>query len=351
MELVLEMKEDIIGNRQKRMLSMLLVFLLVLGMGIAVHERSVVQMNTGTNKENVASVSLRDSKDSNVISDKKEEISVVTSDNETADAWMMTPEKEAAITPVVIPDQEVTIVQVAVPDQEIVIEPVDMPEKEITVLPEIMTDIEGSAPSEVISDEEIEIITEIVPDTEKEIHPDEMIGTEITVAPEIPEETVEEVVQMMSPFLTDEAGMIYDFIPEYANLSNGYLEIPTDGCVGIRRGAFDGCSGMIAEIMIPAGIVQIEDGALNEITSLEWITVAGENPSYSSKDGILFRYGGSEIFTFPPARVGAYFVPAEVTGVSANAFMNTSLSIIDTRACGLPDNCLLNISESCSIIE
>lgn len=154
-----------------------------------------------------------------------------------------------------------------------------------------------------------------------------------------------------SAFLIDEAGMIYKFRPEYADLSEGYLELPEEGCIGIRRDAFLGCTEEIMEIRIPSNIIRIEDGALCELSTLEWIRVEESNAYYSVKDGVLFDRTGTVLVAYPPARTGAYFVPEEVKDIAENAFLNTSLSIIDVRGCGLSSNCLLNISESCSIIE
>ena len=85
--------------------------------------------------------------------------------------------------------------------------------------------------------------------------------------------------------------------------------------------------------------------------SLEWITVLPGNPQYISIDGVLFDSTGTKLIAFPPARIGGYAIPDEVTEISENAFLNTSLSVIDIRDCAVSENCLLNISESCSIIK
>lgn len=152
-------------------------------------------------------------------------------------------------------------------------------------------------------------------------------------------------------FMIDEAGLIYGFRPEFADLSNGFLEFPTEGCTGIRRGTFLGCSEWIVEIHIPSNITYIEDGAMTELCSLEYIVAEPGHPAFITVDGVLYDVAGTALLAYPTARVGAYFVPEQIQTVSENAFLNTSLSIIDIRGCGLSANCLLNISESCSIIE
>lgn len=192
---------------------------------------------------------------------------------------------------------------------------------------------------------------------------EEIIEKDVIVSEEVIEEVFDEsvdfdekevsneTVNSETAFLIDDMGMIYGFRPEYVNDSTGYLELPKEGCVGIRRGTFVECTENIAEIRIPENIVNIEDGAITELRSLECIITDMANPVYMSKEGALFDRTGTSLIAYPPARVGAYFVPEYVRSVSENAFLNTSLFIIDVRGCGLSANCLLNISESCSIIE
>lgn len=152
-------------------------------------------------------------------------------------------------------------------------------------------------------------------------------------------------------FLIDESGMIYEFHSEFADLCEGYLALPTEGCTGIRREAFRGCTALISEIYIPSNIIDIEEGAMSELCSLEYIVAEPGHPAFITVDGVLYDVAGTALLAYPTARVGAYFVPEQIQTVSENAFLNTSLSIIDIRGCGLSANCLLNISESCSIIE
>lgn len=137
-----------------------------------------------------------------------------------------------------------------------------------------------------------------------------------------------------SAFLTDDAGMIYGFVPENAIIDDGVLELPKEGCNGIRSGAFAGCSAEVIELYIPANVSTIEEGAFAGLDLLEWIDAEAGNPGYVSMDGVLFDNSGTVLIAFPNGRTGAYMVPAEVTRIADGAFANTSLCKLDMRACG-----------------
>lgn len=193
--------------------------------------------------------------------------------------------------------------------------------------------------------------SEIITDGESMVSNDEQERDFEEIANQDEKEFSNETVCTEDAFLIDDMGMIYGFRSEYADYSKGYLELPREGCVGIRRGSFVGCTENISEIHIPANIVKIEDGAMTELSSLECIVVDIENTAYMTIEGVLFDGTGTVLVAYPPARIGAYFVPGNVCSVEENAFLNTSLSVIDVRGCGLSANCLLNISPNCFIIE
>lgn len=271
-----------------------------------------------------------------------------------------------------IKDLESSVLETVPDDRTLseVIEPETLiPEMEIpkTVLPEveeIIPEIDVDIPEISVSEdsiiEETEVIIPEVPVIEEnEISDSTIVGEdkeenndEIIIIPSENMGSEEEPIQVIqSPFLIDEYGMLYGFLPELADLGYGYLELPSTGCIGIRSGAFAGCSAYIAEIAIPVGITNIENGALNNLVSLEWISVFPGNTMYLEKDGVLFDSTGTKLLAYPPARVGGYAIPNNVTEIAANAFVNTSLSTIDMRGCAVSENCLLNISSSCSIIR
>lgn len=135
-----------------------------------------------------------------------------------------------------------------------------------------------------------------------------------------------------SCFLIDETGMLFGFLPEYAQMQDGYLMLPEE-CTGIRSGAFSGTGAQIAELYIPAGVTMIEDGAFTGLDSLTYIDVDGSNPVYTSINGVLFDSTATVLLVFPAGRIGAYLLPAQVTQIAGGAFMNTSLSHLDFRRC------------------
>lgn len=135
-----------------------------------------------------------------------------------------------------------------------------------------------------------------------------------------------------SCFLMDEAGMLYGFDAEYAELEDGVLYIP-DACTGIRSGAFAECEAEITELFIPAGVSVIEEGAFVGLDSLTGIEVAEENAGYSSLQGVLFDSAMSSLLAFPGGRLGVYSVPSCVGSIAGSAFYHTSLVRLDIREC------------------
>ncbi len=138
--------------------------------------------------------------------------------------------------------------------------------------------------------------------------------------------------EIISCFLLDDAGMLYGFLPEYAEIPDGCLVLPEE-CTGIRSGAFSGCGAGILELYIPAGAATIEEGAFAGLNFLEWIEVDSGNPVYTTDSGVLFDSTMSVLLAFPSAWTEGYAVPGSVTRIAARAFENTSISILDVRAC------------------
>lgn len=135
-----------------------------------------------------------------------------------------------------------------------------------------------------------------------------------------------------SCFLLDEAGMLYGFLPEYAEIADGCLYLPAE-CTGIRSGSFSGCGAGIVELYIPAGAAVIETGAFSGLDSLEWIEVEEGNLSYASGSGVLFDSTMSVLVKFPSGRLFAYAIPPYVVSVADGAFEGASISRLDIRNC------------------
>lgn len=87
----------------------------------------------------------------------------------------------------------------------------------------------------------------------------------------------------------------------------------------IETNAFTGCSGL-EEIAIPANVNSIKDMAFGSCGSLTSITVAGENTSYASMDGVLFTKDFTTLLRFPGGKTGSYTIPAGVKIIGSSAF-------------------------------
>lgn len=189
-----------------------------------------------------------------------------------------------------------------------------------------------------------------------------------TIQPVIPETMPEEIVNTLpgedmtqeeSPaeayiyyqgFKIDQEGMICGFDPAKSEMMDGYLELPSENCIGIRRGTFSGVGTGIFEIYIPENIQNIENGAFSELGELTWIE-AGGTGEYTARDGILFS--GTELAAFPAGRTGIFEMPKDVTSIRASAFANTNLDKIDMRNCIsiLCDEGIFGDGAGCEIME
>lgn len=147
-------------------------------------------------------------------------------------------------------------------------------------------------------------------------------------------EEITETPDTPAGFLIDGEGMICGIGDTVLAAANGYLELPSEGCVGIRSGALEGIGTGIAEIYIPANISIIEEGAFSGLCSLGWIEAAEGNPGCMSIDGVLFDGNGTMLLAFPGGRTDTYVVPAEVTRIASGAFKDTVISRLDFWLCG-----------------
>ncbi len=180
--------------------------------------------------------------------------------------------------------------------------------------------------------------------------PDEPSAPPANIADETPDAGAEEdalpdssnpdvpgaVMTTVNGFYVNEAGMICGIADPETAVSDGYAEIPAEGCTGIAAGAFDGSPAGIREIYIPENITVIEEGALSGLTDMEWIEMESSG-EYITIDGVLFSDNGACLLTFPAGRIGSYKVPSQVTWFAADAFKASGLSAVDTSGCSLLD--------------
>ena len=85
----------------------------------------------------------------------------------------------------------------------------------------------------------------------------------------------------------------------------------------------------LTSITIPSLVTFIEDIAFVGCTRLINITVANENPAYTSVDGVLFDKNIYTLIQYPPAKIGStYTVPLSVTSIRENAFAFSNLKSV-----------------------
>ena len=138
-------------------------------------------------------------------------------------------------------------------------------------------------------------------------------------------------VPVINGFLLDEKGWIVGIDPATFATDDGYLELPSESCKGIRAHAFEGCTEAITEIYVPENIVGMEEGAFLGLPDLEWLEVEACNPNFSSLDGVIFDKEDSRLFAFPAARTGTYEPPSSLTEIADYALDQNSLSGLEFR--------------------
>ena len=138
-------------------------------------------------------------------------------------------------------------------------------------------------------------------------------------------------VTVINGFLLDEEGWIVGIDPATFATDDGYLELPSESCKGIRAHVFEGCTEAITEIYVPENIVGMEEGAFLGLPDLEWLEVEASNPNFSSLDGVIFDKEDSRLFAFPAARTGTYEQPASLTEIADYALDQNSLSGLEFR--------------------
>lgn len=206
-------------------------------------------------------------------------------------------------------------------------------------------DIIMDTPKNTVVDEAKEVITDEPKDTivdeAKDVITDEPKDTIVDEANDISKNDTEEsedaktdIAETATPFLIDEAGMLYGINEEMLDCRSGVLELPSENCVGIRSHAFINGFTDIYEIYIPSNISVIETGAFDGIDNLFDIMVEEENINYTSIDGVLYDEEEITLLAFPAGRTGGYIVPTQTERIAANAFAQTGLSVIDIRDCG-----------------
>jgi hypothetical protein len=80
----------------------------------------------------------------------------------------------------------------------------------------------------------------------------------------------------------------------------------------------------LTNVSLPASVTNIAFDAFHNCNNLTAITVATNNPDYSSATGVLFNQNQTNLITFPEGKAGSYAVPASVTDIGNYAFFDSS---------------------------
>jgi hypothetical protein len=93
-----------------------------------------------------------------------------------------------------------------------------------------------------------------------------------------------------------------------------------NGVTNIGGLEFSSCYSL-TNVIIPASVASIGGGAFDDCTSLAAITVATNNPAYSSANGVLFDKSQTMLIQYPGGLIGgSYTIPNSVTSIGVQAF-------------------------------
>ena len=112
------------------------------------------------------------------------------------------------------------------------------------------------------------------------------------------------------------------------NLVN--ITLPSD-LTSIGNGAFQFCSSLTS-ITIPASVTKNAENIFGGNSNLENIFVTDGNPSYSSKDGVLYNKNKTILFKCPEKKKGTFVVPTGVTTINGAFYGCHSLTSITLPA-------------------
>lgn len=91
---------------------------------------------------------------------------------------------------------------------------------------------------------------------------------------------------------------------------------------------------LLTSVTLPATVTHIGDTPFANSTKLTTITVADNNPAYSSLDGVLFDKARTTLIACPAAKSGSYDIPSTVDSICTSAFYGcaslTSLTLPPT---------------------
>jgi hypothetical protein len=109
-------------------------------------------------------------------------------------------------------------------------------------------------------------------------------------------------------------------IGDYAFLGSGLTSVTIGiNVASIGDYAFNSCFSLTS-VTIPNSVTNIGVDSFGSSVSLTAITVAAQNPAYSSVNGVLFDKSQATLLQFPGGLGGSYTIPSSVTSIGGYAF-------------------------------
>jgi hypothetical protein len=165
-------------------------------------------------------------------------------------------------------------------------------------------------------------------------------------------------VDSLNPAYSSVDGVLFDknltTLMQYSSVKEGWYTIPAT-VVSIGNSAFQDCMNLsgvtipnsvtnlgnsafrfcgLESITIPSGVVSIGRGAFFSCGRMPAITVDGQNPAFSSEDGVLFNKNQTTLIQCPAGKQGSYTTPASVTNIGVGAFWYGKLTNVTIAASG-----------------
>jgi hypothetical protein len=101
----------------------------------------------------------------------------------------------------------------------------------------------------------------------------------------------------------------------------------------------------MTSVTLPASVTNIAFDSFLDCNSLTTITVATNNPDFSSVAGVLFNHNQTTLIGFPEGKAGSYIVPNSVTNIGVYAFYgssNLTSVALSTNVSSIEDYALYN---------
>ncbi|MBO4539380.1 MAG: leucine-rich repeat protein [Clostridia bacterium] len=117
-------------------------------------------------------------------------------------------------------------------------------------------------------------------------------------------------------------------LPEIT-LPETYKDLPVSG---VKSGAFNG--SIVRKINLPASVKTVEGGAFAGAAKLQAVGVAGNNPAYTSADGVLFNKESTTLVCLPAMGVATgYVLPATVEEIAPFALHGCVITLHFSTDC------------------